>query len=580
MSADQTAQTAAAAPRDASARQIVIRLHGAFSMTWPDGTEIPVRSTKLRAMLAMLATAAEGRRTRAWLQDTLWSRSGHEHGRASLRRALADLRRLMGEDFERLFEVTNAEIRLRPEARRLVGTPADGAFLEGMDIAEEGFEDWLRSRRQADRGDAAQADTAPALPAQARASRPAPLFVAQAPDRIQPALAILPLAAARGGDGAGTLGDMIAEELSRALSRCHMFDVISHLSCRGLDTRSVALAEIRQMLATDYVVAGTYRIAGTDVRVNADFIDARSGRIGWTREITADLRAFLHGDDTLVETLAGEIGRAVADSSVDLARTAPLDDVDTHALLISAITLMHRFSVASFSKAREQLDEVARRAPANPVVQAWRGKWHVLSAVQGWSTDLAADARAGRDHCARALDLQPDCGFALCVDGFVHNNLLHDHDTAMGRYTEAIGIDPNNALAWLLKGTLHAFTDEGALAVSHTDRARALSPLDPLKFFYDSLSAAAALSNHDYDKALELANRSMRLNPRHVSTLRARTVALQLLGRVEEARHSAEDLMRADPGLTVRSYIETHPAARFAAGQDWARAMRAAGVPY
>ena len=47
----------------------------------------------------MLATAPEGTRTRAWLQDMLWGRSGHEHGRASLRRALTDLRGLFGEDF-------------------------------------------------------------------------------------------------------------------------------------------------------------------------------------------------------------------------------------------------------------------------------------------------------------------------------------------------------------------------------------------------------------------------------------------------------------------------------------------------
>jgi len=550
-------------------RTLCLRLHGAFSMAWDDGTALPVRSIKLRALIATLATAPEGRRTRGWLQDLLWSRSGHAHGRASLRRALTDLRRLFGPDFDALFETDTTEVRLRPERVTLLGTPADGALLEGIDIAEEGFEDWLRQQRSAP----------PARPAAAVPAPSADLPLARDGARTRPALAILPLAAARGVEGTGLLGDMVAEELSRALSRCDLFDVISHLSCRNIDARRVALTEIRAALDADYLVCGNYRIDGERLDLNADFVDVRTGRISWTRALTADLRGFLHGDDTLVEALAGDIGRAVADASVELARTAPVREVETHALLISAITLMHRFSVASFARAQDYLVEVARREPRNAVVQAWQGKWHVLSAVQGWSPDLDADARAGADHCARALDLQPECGFALAIDGFVHNNLLHRHDIAMARYREALAIDPNNALAWLLKGTLHAFTDEGETAVAHARRARALSPIDPHRYFYDSLSAAAALANGDFDEALELANRSMRANRRHVSTLRARTVALQRLGRGEEARLSAEELMRADPGFSVRQYLGTHPAAKFSVGRDWAAALRAAGVP-
>ncbi|MBY6047928.1 FlgO family outer membrane protein [Vannielia litorea] len=558
-------------PQTDEVRVICIRLFGVFALSWEDGDEIRVRSTKIRAMLAMLATAPEGTRTRAWLQDMLWGRSGHEHGRASLRRALTDLRNLFGEDFVDLFEVNNSEVRLHLERIRITGTLEDGDFLEGTEISEDGFEEWIQTQRKSNRTMlSAVARTRPGRVAQEILNRGL---------HLQPSIAILPFATARGYQGPVQLGDMISEEISRSLSRSHMLDVISHLSCRTLDARSVALEEIREKLDADYVVAGNYRTQGDHIMLNADFIDIKTGRISWTREMSSSLADFLRGGDDLVGGLAGEIGRAVMDTSLDLAATAPLPDVDSHALLMSAITLMHRLSVQSFAKSQTYLEEVIERVPDSAMLHGWMGKWHCLSVVQGWSSRLDEDTATAREYTARALDIQPDNSFALTMDGLVNNNLLRRHDVAMRRYDEAIEIDPNNAMAWLLKGTLHAFTDDGARAITFTDRARALSPLDPHGYFFDALGAAAKLSGGDYQGALELADRSIRANRRHVSTLRARIVALYHLDRIEEARESAETLLRADPGFNIRGYMRDHPAAEFEIGRVWAQAMREAGIP-
>ncbi len=552
-------------------RVMCIRLFGVFALSWEDGDEIRIRSTKIRAMLAMLATAPEGTRTRAWLQDMLWGRSGHEHGRASLRRALTDLRGLFGDDFADLFEVNNSEVRLHLERIRITGTLEDGDFLEGTEISEDGFEEWITGQRKSNR-------TMLSAVARSRPGRVAQEILNRGV-HLHPSIAILPFATARGYQGPVQLGDMISEEISRALSRSHMLDVISHLSCRTLDARSVALEEIREKLDADYVVCGNYRTQGDKMMLNADFIDIKSGRIGWTREMNGSMGEFLRGGNELVSALSGEIGRAVMDTSLDLASSAPLPDVDSHALLMGAITLMHRLSVQSFAKSKTYLGEVIERVPDSAVLHGWMGKWHCLSVVQGWSSRLDEDTATARDYTARALDIQPDNSFALTMDGLVNNNLLRRHDVAMRRYDEAIELDPNNAMAWLLKGMLHACTDDGERAINFTDRARALSPLDPHSYLFDALGAAAKLAGGDYHAALELADRSIRANRRHASSLRARIVALYHLDRMEEARESAETLLRADPGFNIRGYLRDHPAAEFEIGQLWARAMRESGIP-
>ena len=62
------------------------------------------------------------------------------------------------------------------------------------------------------------------------------------------------------------------------------------------------------------------------------------------------------------------------------------------------------------------------------------------------------------------------------------------------------------------------------------ETARRLSPIDPFGYYYDSLAATAHLAGGDYGRALELAERSIAINDRHISTLRCK------IGRAAHAR--------------------------------------------
>ena len=163
----------------------------------------------------------------------------------------------------------------------------------------------------------------------------------------------------------------------------------------------------------------------------------------------------------------------------------------------------------------------------------------------------AAGRTAARCNAPRqALDTDPDCSLALAIDGLVHTNLLKRLDIARERYSGHRS-EPEQLARLAAQGTLHAFIDEGNRAVEDTELALKLSPLDPHRYYYDSLSATAHLTAGHYDRALELAQRSLRANRSHTSTLRVMTVAQWQLGRRRESRKTAQELLRLEPGLTV-----------------------------
>ena len=124
----------------------------------------------------------------------------------------------MGEDFDSLISSTNTDITLNLNKVHFIGQPGGGEFLEGIDVRDEGFEDWLRGIR----------------------TNPEQIYslfslTSQAPTVVSiPTIAILPFRLIAGDVDQKILGDWLAEEVCRSLSALQtLSSVISHLSSSG-----------------------------------------------------------------------------------------------------------------------------------------------------------------------------------------------------------------------------------------------------------------------------------------------------------------------------------------------------------
>jgi len=488
----------------------------------PDGVE--VTGAKHRAMFALLATAPLGRRTRSYLQQTLWGSSCYDGGRQNLRRALSDLRALLGCDFDTFVKCTNSDIELDLSLVNFLGAPGSGAFLEGMGIRDQGFQEWVTSMRADEAQIAGLYRTTP----RSEMGRPLPRITA------------LPFQKIIGGDDIGVLGDWLAEEVCRSLSRSNLLSVISHLSSRALAARTTDTLDVRRVLDVDYFVTGSIREMGGRVVVDMDFVDARDGNILWTRQIAGPMSEFWNEVSASIEGVIKAIGRSIADEAISYVKDRPLPELDDHHLVIAGVSMMHRPTFRDFAKSRTLLEEATTRAPMVAETHAWMAKWYVLSVFNGWTTDRAGDTQKALDNTARALDLNPDSSFSLVIDGFAHNNLKRELDVASARYNAALDINPNESLSWLLSGALHAFQDRGA----------------------EAIAAADSLDGND----------------RHLSTMRAKITALHFLGRGDDARAAAEDMMRRAPDFNLDEYASRHPAAQHGSGKRVVTALSAAGV--
>jgi TolB-like protein len=138
-----------------------IALLGLFSLEPPGGTPIGHLGRKSRVLLACLALVPGKVWPREKLMALLWSDRGDDQARASLRQALAELRRSLGDPSP--LRTNNETVSLDPalvsvdapafeelvKAKRFADAAKlyRGPLLDGHGVRDEGFDDWLRLER-------------------------------------------------------------------------------------------------------------------------------------------------------------------------------------------------------------------------------------------------------------------------------------------------------------------------------------------------------------------------------------------------------------------------------------------------
>jgi adenylate cyclase len=396
---------------------------------------------------------------------------------------------------------------------------------------------------------------------------------------LLPTVAVIPFTPRNVSPDHHVLGEVLADEAIRDLSNSADLNVISRLSTTVFRGREVSLAEINAHLDADYVLSGLFRVQGTQIMLDVELAETKTAWVVRSERLHGRFEDFVSGDQELVHRVVGSVRRAVMSREIERAQSQTSPTLKSYTLLMAAIALMHRLSPGDFEKAHGLLQTLIERASRQSIPHAWLAEWHVLRVMQGWSADPQKDAQLALRSTSTALDNDPDCSLALTVDGLVHTNLLKRLDIAHERYDLALEKSPNNPLAWLLKGTMHAFMGEGKQAIAGAQRALKLSPLDPHRYFYDSLAATAYNAAGQYDEGLRLAQRSLCANPTHTSTLRSMAVAQWQLGLEEDARKTVRQLRKLEPGLTIKGFLERSPAASYRPGREWSKALRLAGLP-
>ena len=209
-----------------SALAIKIFLLGSPRVIAADGTDITPKSQKAKGLIALLATPAGRVWSRAALQDKLWSDRSPVHGRDSLKKELSTLRKLLGGKDGNALAENGMTVQLRedavrvdvfdPELRAEDKGPITPLFLEGTDIRDPEFNEWLRKFRI--KISTHEPEGKNVLHMERSAHREATRY----------RIAMMPVIGPPDDLHCTMLGEMIADRIAITLQQLNLFDIIDY----------------------------------------------------------------------------------------------------------------------------------------------------------------------------------------------------------------------------------------------------------------------------------------------------------------------------------------------------------------
>lgn len=409
----------------------------------------------------------------------------------------------------------------------------------------------------------------------------APRLRAHSPTSVlRPTIAVAPMQAAYDAVLAPGLPAALVDDLVSALSRLPQFQVVSRLSTAALGNRVLDPSDLAALLGVQYLVQSRLYRVGEQLEVRTHVFESASSQVVWQGVHRAPMAALLGAHDPLPVSLTRDISEALLKRQVDLAHEAALPTLAGYTMLLSAIAALHSLGRADMLQSRAMLEHLTERYPRAHDARVWLAKWHFLQIAQVSSADSGEAVRRTRALLAQVLDEAPDQALALALSGHMAAYVDADLVQAEQKLTQAVEVGPNESLSSLFLAQLYVNTGRAEAAVQAVEQATALSPLDPLGYYYDLFAASAYSAAGHHERALVLAQRSVRQNALHLSSWVQLIIAQVLVGKLEDALTSAARYRVLRPTASVKRFLQHHAAPDSPLARRNAEALLRAGLPW
>ena len=346
---------------------------------------------------------------------------------------------------------------------------------------------------------------------------------------------VLPFANLSGDPAQDYLADVLTEELTTSLSRISGTFVIARSTAFTYKGKPLDVKQIGRDLGVRYVLEGSEQHSGNQVRVNAQLIDVETGAHLWADQFDADRGDLLKMQDEIVTRLARAMQiQLVAVDAARVTRTRPgnLDGEDL-ALRCQA-GIYNSVGPAEFAAAFSLCDRALNIDNGNVLALSILAMMHIIPVVEARSTDPQADIRQADELVSRALALDPNFYAAHFAKAYV---LMGQNRTqeAVIEGERSLALNPSFIDAYVALCAANNFLGRPDRALELADKAIRLSPRDPfLRVLYHMKGWALFMKQQD-DQAIEWLRRA---EGGMVFTELILASALALTGRQAEARET------------------------------------------
>ncbi|WP_299690996.1 tetratricopeptide repeat protein [uncultured Tateyamaria sp.] len=345
----------------------------------------------------------------------------------------------------------------------------------------------------------------------------------------------------------GLTGDIISN-----LTRFNNLHVIAQQSSSLFESRHMPVREIGAKLGVRYLTTGGFQRAGDQLRVQVQLLEAESGRSVWAETFNGSIEDVFAFQDEITAVIASCLSVKIDKAERQRQqRTAP-SDLQAYGLILRGREVYKQPRRELNLHARRLFEQASIIDPAYAVPyasisrtsnDAWRFNW-------AEHPEEALDDAITKAEIALRLDPDDARGHAALGNACLYKRR---HDESLAAYERAIQFNPNDADILAEMGHSASVYGEPKRAVELIGRAMRLNPFYPDWYLWHL--GEAFFDMNDYEQAI----RTLTQMRDKTEAYRMLTASNALLGRMDEARRHAAQILETHPEFTLKHWENVPP---------------------
>ncbi|MGH7638526.1 MAG: protein kinase domain-containing protein [Gemmatimonadaceae bacterium] len=374
-----------------------------------------------------------------------------------------------------------------------------------------------------------------------------------APSLATQSVLVLPFANLSPDPENAYFADGLTDEIISDLSKIRSLRVISRASAMRLKGTTTPLPVIAREVDVRYVLEGSVRRAGNNVRISAQLVDSVGDTPVWAEKYTGTLDDVFAIQESLSRTIVAALQVALSPAEEERLTQRRSRDLAAFECYHSAMFEAWRFTDEGIENALRYLRNGVEHLGASDLLLAATGYVYFQCINAGLRLDQDCGALAN-EYASRALTVNPSSGFGLAVRGCLQVRAGAMQD-GVRTLKQALAMDPNSpeALFWLSYAYLTAGKPD--MARRHGAHLIAIDPLTPMNH---CVLGWANASDRSVEEAVPYYRRLLAMDPASALGRYLLGLLLTWAQHTSEALDVLDDLATALPrtlfGQLARAY--------------------------
>ena len=367
----------------------------------------------------------------------------------------------------------------------------------------------------------------------------------------RPAIAVLPFTNLSEDPQQEYFCDGITIDIITDLSKFRHLFVVASNTVFTYKGKSVKTTEVGKELSVQYVLEGSVQEAGERVRINAQLIDAITGNQIWAQRYDRSKKDLFTLQDEIIQTIVRTL--AIKIETAERSRVMHKDTTNYQAydyFIRGTGYLLHR-TRSAVSKARQLFEKAIELDPQFASAYTALGWSYHLQVEYGWTEFIEQTSQRAVNLARKALsldDFQPSA-HELLGSVYIRKG---QYDLAIAELQQALDLNPNDARIFNEMGEVLLYAGQTDNAITFMKMGLRFNPI-ATPGIYMELGLAYYLKER-YDDTVKIVQQGLAKKPDFVGYHIVIAAAYAQLGKVEDAKLSAQEVLRRHPFFEVESY--------------------------